>query len=194
LEGALTGVELPHLTIDTNCVIHSVQAQQYGDEVDELVRLARLGVVDLSLTTAFDVDQERAGSANRALNLQWLSERPMIDRIPQPARWGYSDWGGGSVWAPDGIDEVSAEIERLVLSAKYRAGHLDVDDPDLMGRWRRKVTDVQHLLAHHMSGNDAFVTSDEDDMVKKRDALQAATGIVIYTLPQAVQFIRSGAS
>ena len=42
-----------------------------------------------------------------------------------------------------------------------------------MDKWSRKINDVQHLSAHSMAAHDAFVTSDEDDMIKKRVALQA---------------------
>ena len=37
-----------------------------------------------------------------------------------------------------------------------------------------------------MAGNDVFVTSDGDDMVKKRERLQVEAGIVVKTPEEAV--------
>jgi hypothetical protein len=53
-----------------------------------------------------------------------------------------------------------------------------------MAALRRKVTDVQHLTAHLMAGHDAFVTSDHDDMLRKRGAIRSRTGIVVATRPR----------
>jgi hypothetical protein len=184
-------VAVLRLTIDTSLVIHSVQGQHFAAEVDELVEFARAGLVDLSLTTAFEVDQERAMPVYRAQNLDWLSQHPMIARVLQVACWDYSDWGGGSAWGADDSERVNAELEKIVLRPQYQVGSVDVSDPAYMQKWRRAVTDVQHLLAHHASGNDAFVTSDDDDMVKKKDAIRMATGIVTYGVPEAVQVVRS---
>jgi hypothetical protein len=66
------------LTLDTNCVIHAAQAQPYGPQVDELVDLARDGRVDLWITEAFSVDQERAPTDKHQRNLAWLGQRPPI--------------------------------------------------------------------------------------------------------------------
>ncbi len=49
---------------------------------------------------------------------------------------------------------------------------------------------MQHLTAHVMSGHDAFVTSDEDDMLRKRDRLREVTGIVVLDPDEAVRLAR----
>jgi hypothetical protein len=54
-----------------------------------------------------------------------------------------------------------------------------------MKKWRNKISDVQHLSAHLLAKHDAFVTSDEDDMWKKRDLLTAC-GVVIKNPAEAV--------
>jgi len=69
------------LTLDTSCVIHAVAGQQYAPDVEELARLSSQGLAELSLTTAFDDDQERAGDARRAANLHWISQRPVMGQI-----------------------------------------------------------------------------------------------------------------
>jgi hypothetical protein len=63
-----------------------------------------------------------------------------------------------------------------------------------MAKWRRKVNDVQHLTAHLIAGHYAFVTSDDDDMLKKRADLQARTGIVVVNPAEAVQMAHGQAA
>ena len=53
----------------------------------------------------------------------------------------------------------------------------------------KKMNDVHHLTAHSMVGNDVFVTSDGDDMVKKRERLLVETGIVVKTPEEAVALV-----
>jgi len=53
----------------------------------------------------------------------------MIGRIPQPARWDYSGFGG-AVWAPDDFDRINAGVEELMLPVGYRAGRLRAVDQD----------------------------------------------------------------
>lgn len=60
-----------------------------------------------------------------------------------------------------------------------------------MSRWRKRIRDVQHLESHFFHGHDVFVTSDDDDMLKKRDELRRRTGIVIENPAEAVQRIRN---
>jgi hypothetical protein len=67
---------------------------------------------------------------------------------------------------------------------------LKADDPAVMARWRRKANGVQHLVAHLIAGHDAFVTSDEDDMLKKQKEIRRRTGIVIVNPVEAVQLVR----
>jgi hypothetical protein len=50
---------------------------------------------------------------------------------------------------------------------------------------RGSLSDVQHLT-HDMSGNDAFVTSRHDGILKKPAAISAATGIVILDPAEAL--------
>jgi hypothetical protein len=81
-------------------------------------------------------------------------------------------------------------IDEILLPEAYRVGNLRPDDEALMAKWRRKANDVQHLVAHLIAGRDAFVTSDDDDMLKKRTDLRARTGIVVVDPVDAVQMAR----
>jgi hypothetical protein len=178
------------LTLDTNCVIHGAQAQPYGPQIDELVDLAQSGRVVLSTTEAFAVDQETAPADKHRRNLEWLSERTVIARVPGPCRVGYSKRGGPDVAVGDDHAAVNAALTEILLAARYQTGNLKEDDEALMARWRQKVTDVQHLTAHLMARHDAFVTSDQDDMLDKREAIRQRTGIVVVDPAEALAMAR----
>ena len=183
------------LTLDTCSVIDGAQAQGYGPQVDELVDLARDGRVSLWTTEAFEVDQERASLDKQQRNLAWLSDRSFIGRVPGPFRLGYSKLGGPDFLVDDdNIAAVDALLCEILLRERYQAANLQEDDAALMAKWRRKVTHVHHLTGHLMAGHDAFVTSDHDDMLKKRADLRARTGIVIVSPAEAVQMAHGQAA
>lgn len=159
-------------TLDTSSVIHGAQGQQYGAQVDELVDLAQSGRVGLWITTAFAVDQERAPADKHQRNLDWLAQRPLIGTVSGPWRLGYSGFDG-----PDGfVDDKGTAVDKA-LRQILRGGRPTS---------RRKITDVQHLTAHFKAGHDAFVTSDQDDMLAKRGVIQQRTGIVVVDPAEAV--------
>jgi hypothetical protein len=163
------------LTLDTSSVIHGAQGQHYAAQIDELVKLARNGQVGLWITSAFAVDQERAPADKHQRNLAWLSERPLIGSVPGPFRFDYSGLDG-----PDGApndDAIAADATLCGILLPGRAATAS----------RRKITDVHHLTAHFMAGHDAFVTSDQDDMLHKREVIRQRTGIVVVDPGEAVQ-------
>lgn len=158
-------------------------------QVDELVDLARHRRVGLWITEAFTVDQETAPADRHQPNLAWLSARPVIGRIPGPWRLGYSGLG------PDGFtDDTSAAadlaLREIILSERLQRGRLDEHDPALLARNRDKVTDVQHLTVHRMAGHDAFVTSDDHDMLRHQEPIRRRTGIVVLDPAEALQLAR----
>jgi hypothetical protein len=179
------------LTLDTSSVIHAAQAQPYGPQIDELADLARDGRVGLWITEAFTVDQETAPPDRAQRNLEWLSQRPVLGRVPGPWRLGYSGLEGPDGFANDDHATADAALRELLLPERLQPGRLDENDPPLMALNRRKVTDVQHLTAHRMAGHDAFVTSDHDDMLRKREAIRRRTGIVVVDPAEVVQMAHS---
>jgi len=176
-------------TLDTSCVIHAVSEQRYAADVEELADLCGQGRGELWLTTAFDEDQERAGGKRRAVNLRWISERPVMGRLPQPLRADYSTLDGRSILIDDRTHDACRAIEEILLPPGLRVGGLDASNSQLMDRWRKRIRDVQHLAAHFYHGHDVFVTSD-DGMLKKRDELRRRTGILINNPAEAVLHIR----
>jgi len=181
-------------TLDTSGVIHAVQAQRYGPQVDELVELGRQGRVGLWITTAFGNDQERAPADKHQRNLAWLSERPLIGTVPGGFRLNYSRLGIDTALLSEEQAATVRTIDEILLPTRYQVGNLRADDEISMAKWRRKANDVQHLTAHLIAGHDAFVTSDDDDMLKKRAELQTRAGIVVVDPLEAVQMAHSQAA
>ena len=182
---------LLRLTLDTSCVIHAVGGQRYAADVEELASLCALGWAELWLTTAFDEDQATAGDDRRAANLRWISQRQVMGQIPQPLRLDYSMLDGRSILIDDRTAAAGQAIEEILLPPGLRPGALDVSDDRLMDRFRKRIRDVQHLSSHFFHGHDVFVTSDDDDMIKKRDELRRRTGIVIDNPAEAVLRVRN---
>jgi hypothetical protein len=181
------------LTLDTSWVIHAAQGQPYAPHVDELVGLARQGRVGLWITTAFGNDQERAPADKHQRNLAWLSERPLIGTVPGGARVSYARLGVDTVILSEEQAAIARTIDEILLPG-YQAGSLREDDEVGMAKWRRKANDVQHLVAHLIARHDAFVTSDHDDLLKKRAELRARTGIVVVDPAEATQLVRGHAA
>jgi len=167
------------LTLDTGCVIHGSQAQLHRHEVDQLVGLARAGRVGLWLTTAFDYDQSRADADSHATNLQWLSERPIIGKLPGPFRFNLSQFSGSDLLSEDETAEADEQIKEILRPSYKRGGPF----PD------RKINDVHHLSAHRMAKHDAFVTTDGDDILRRRMELADRLGIEVVTLPEAIAMV-----
>ena len=182
---------MPVFTLDTSCVIHAVQQQEHAAAVERLADAARGGQVTLWLTAAFSADMTRASSEHLQANLTWLAGQPILQTAPGPFRidFDYSYLDGPDVLVSDEQALVIDAVEDIVLSSEYRVGRLRTDDQELMARWSRRINDVQHLAAHHMAGHDAFVTSDHDDIVSKREQLWERARIRVYTPDEAVQAI-----
>jgi hypothetical protein len=178
------------LTLDTSCVIHAVQKQGHAAAVENLVGAARTGRLALFLTAAFTADLSRASAANRGANLAWLAEQPILRGVPGPFRLDYSRLDGRDVLIADEQAVVITRIENIVLPHRYQVGRVNDADPDFAAKRNRKMHDVQHLAAHYMAGHDAFVTSDEDDILKKRGRLRRETAIVALSLDEAVAAFR----
>jgi predicted nucleic acid-binding protein len=165
-------------TLDTSCIIAAVGGEQGSNEIEELVELARSGKIGIVITSGFDVDQRRASNERRQANLEWLT-RAAILPVPGPFRLGMSQLGGPDVLTDDDIPAVDEAISTIVV------GMTPGEAPT------KRMQDVHHLTAHHMAKCDAFVTLDDDDMIRKRADLKAKVGIVIVTPSDAVVMARN---
>jgi hypothetical protein len=180
-------------TLDTSSIIHVAQDQLYRPEIDELVILGRSGAVRLYLTGAFELDMERAREDRLAANLEWLRGQPIV-RVPQPWRFNMSPFGDAGHGFLAGEHKGALErLEASMLPLGLQPGKFDpASEPDKQAKFRKKVADVQHLAGHLMSGNDYFVTSDEDDMLKpsKRKRIFDAAAIRIINPREAIALAR----
>jgi hypothetical protein len=163
------------LTLDTNCIIAAAQGERDGVHVDQLAELARAGRIMISVTSGFAVDQRTARPEFHQANLAYLATMPVL-RVPGPFRFDMSFLNGEDVF----IDEDTADLDK-----RLRGIILGGNVPLVASK---KMNDVHHLTAHHMAGNDVFVTSDGDDMVKKkkRERLRVEAGIIVKTPEEAV--------
>jgi hypothetical protein len=114
-----------------------------------------------------------------------------MGQIPQPLGLDSSPLDARSILIDDRMVDARKAIEEILLPPGLRVGALDPGDSQLMARWRKRIRDVQHLASHFFHGFDVFVTSDDDDMIKRRDELRRRTGIVIDTPAEAVLRIRN---
>jgi hypothetical protein len=100
-----------------------------GPHIDELVDLARQGRVGLWITEAFTVDQETAPPDKAQLNLAWLSQQPVIGRIPGPWRLGYSGLEGPDGFTDDDHAAADLALREIILPEELQRGRLDEHDP-----------------------------------------------------------------
>jgi hypothetical protein len=114
--------------------------------------------------------------------------------VPGGFRLDYSRLGIDSVLLSDEQAAIVRMLDEILLPKRYQVGNLRADDEASMAKWRRKANDVQHLTAHLIAGHDAFVTSNDDDLLKKRAELRTRTGIVVVNPVEAVQMAHGQAA
>jgi hypothetical protein len=165
-------------TLDTTCIIAAVKgesAEPAARDIEQLVEFARSGRIDIAITSGFEVDQRRASDERRRANLEWLSRAPILS-IPGPFRLGMSFLDRSDVLVEDHIPAIDEAISKIVVGVKPGDAR------------SKRMQDVHHLTAHYMAERDAFVTSDDDDMIKKRkrERLRSEVGIVVLSPSEAV--------
>jgi hypothetical protein len=84
--------------------------------------------------------------------------------------------GGPDVLTDDDTPAVDEAIAKIVLPKEMKPA----DAPT------KRLQDVHHLSTHHLAKCDAFVTLDDDDMIRKGAELKSKVGIVIVTPSDAV--------
>ena len=116
-----------------------------------------------------------ASADQRRANLDYLSRAPIV-KEPGPLRFGTDyEFFNGDVFADDETAHLDEQIFAIVLPDGVKP-----EDA------RRRMIDVHHLIAHVMAGHDAFVTLDDDDLIKKSDRLRSELGIRVMTPAQAI--------
>lgn len=122
----------------------------------------------------------RDSNANLKL-LKWLERLGLIvitdvlgenetkkvkDKIGPVGVWGHFKWDDGSVWASD--DNKYSEICEII--------------------GKNNIQDARKLEAHIRSGNDCFVTED-NDFLSKKDWLKHELGVEVITPQELVKMI-----
>lgn len=152
--------------------------------IHELFDASLVGRVKLQLSTAFERDRLRTkgdlSKIERATELGcWILGQPVEpDRIGGAIRLNVSELGGEDLICDEAVKALDKNLKSLLF--KWNSNSTEFD---------RLYSDIDHLLAHHMSNNDAFVTLDNKTIYKFR--IQLATyGIEVLTPAEAVQKLK----
>ena len=174
-------------TIDT-CVLIALQKDETEHDISsirQLFQAALNGRVCLQLTAAFERDRvrniEKAGALQRAEELlDWVSCQPVIpQRAGGAFRLDVSPLGGDDLVCDEEIAQLSDRLEALLPQPKVKRARPDV---------AHRYSDIDHLLAHHLSKADAFVTIDRDTILDFREELETL-GLTVCTPAEAVRML-----
>lgn len=138
--------------------------------LEQIVDLARDGLIRLQVTTAYERDFARWNNPEgRDARLAWLSSAPPLPRASGVFRLDVSALDGGDVFA----SEVEVELDRQ-LRAVLRPSLTARPAPpyeEAPGVAMKAFSDIDHFVAHWRSGANAFVTLDTKTILKRRQAL-----------------------
>lgn len=159
-------------TLETNCLIAVAEGEPDAVSIRALLarHAAGTAVVQLTATSAaerqpdgtqldnFSFFQEKVDAAGLG-HLEILLPIALVD-------FAYLDW---CVFASDDDDELLAKIHNVLFPSRSFE-RADAVPDNLVGaeldkadrKWRNHVLDVLALHCHIRSGNDVFVTSDEN--------------------------------
>ena len=162
-------------TLDTSIVSAADRRLSEHDliSIDRLIELGREGTVMLQLAEAYERDFSRyVGDERRQRRLDWLLQSPVVEKRASGAfRLDVSPLDGNDLLADcDVVQLDKALIDLLGVRGEPAA---------------RAYSDIDHLIAHYMSGADAFITVDSKTILRHRERL-AELGIVVLTPAEAV--------
>ena len=174
-------------TVDT-CVLIALQKDEPEHDIDsirQLFRAALTGRVCLQLTAAFERDCVRniqtTGAVQRAEDLlDWVSGQPVMpERAGGAFRLDVSTFGGDDLVCDEEMVELSDRLEALLPEPKVKRSRQDV---------AYRYSDIDHLLAHHLSKADAFVTIDRATILDFQKDLESL-GLTVCTPAEAVRML-----
>jgi len=162
-------------TIDTSVVIAADKREEEHDlpSIDRLIELGQVGTVALQLAEAYERDFSRfTDPSGRLQRLDWLARSPVAARRASGAiRLDVSALDGNDLLTDGDV----AQLDKALI--------------DLLGvrgnPLAKAYSDIDHLIAHYMSGADAFITVDSKTILRHRERL-AELGIVVLTPAEAV--------
>jgi len=162
-------------TLDTSIVSAADRRLSEHDliSIDRLIELGREGTVMLQLAEAYERDFSRhVGDERRQRRLDWLLQSPVVEKRASGAfRLDVSSLDGNDLLADGDVVQLDkALIDLLGVRGEPPA---------------KAYSDIDHLIAHYMSGADAFITVDSKTILRHRERL-AELGIVVLTPAEAV--------
>ena len=150
---------MPTATLDTNLLQEFWRNQDKAAVVEDLLKLAQSGLVDLAVTTRIYADVSRPPLADRISELPALGVR----QVGSVARLGVSYLGGGDVL---GDDRVLAEMDSIRNELK------------LLGRKNPEWADWDHVYGHYLSKRDVFLTWDRG-ILNIASQLKTKLGVIV---------------
>lgn len=152
------------LTLDTCVVLAAVNREESHDlaSIDQLFELAASGRISIQLTEAFRRDLSRTikDEATSAARRNWLAESPVM---PSPVggvfRLDVSLLGSNDMLCDKRTETLNDTLIELLGVNRSLA------DPS------KAYSDIDHLLAHAISGADILVTVDERTILNKQEEL-----------------------
>ena len=132
---------MPTATLDTNLLQELWRNQDKVAVVEDLLKLAQRGLVDLAVTTRIDADIPRRPLSDRISKLPVLG----VKRIGSVFRLDVSSLDGGDVL---GDDRVLADMDSIKHELR------------LLGKKNPEWQDWDHIYGHYSSGRDVFLTWD----------------------------------
>lgn len=138
----------------------------------------------LRLASAYDRDFERWTDAEgRVQRLEWLASVPLITSVGGVFRWDVSALDGSDVLGSASDVELGERL-RAICSPTRAPGPIPGHD-EAPGVAAKLMSDIDHLIAHRVSGADAFVTLDVSTILSRRAALQVE-GILVCAPTEAL--------
>jgi hypothetical protein len=171
----------PAYLLDTGVLI---AAQSPGDAHHEacaaLVRAGQAGLARLLAGVGVDYDLETASAARQAERLVWLSGHGItIARVSGPFTIGVSRLDSGDVLVN------SEDSERMARLSRILGTPLVEGDED---SWRRRQIDLHHASSALLVGA-GLVTTDNKHLLRRRDEIREATGLVVLAPDEAVDLL-----
>ena len=151
------------LTFDSSVIFAVIKRETYHDlsAIDQLISLAQESIISIQVTEAFrrDVSRSRVSEVI-ARQLDWLAKSPVLQgSVGGVFRLDVSLLGSNDMLCDKRTETLNNKLIEL-LGIQGKAANPS-----------RAYSDIDHLLAHALSGADMFVTVDEDTILNRQQEL-----------------------
>ena len=170
--------ETPKITLDSNCIINLLDFDsKTATSVNFLSEIIKLGLsnkVDVAITTRVEADLENDKNTERRSGMmKKINLFPVVGTV---ARLGVSRLGSGDMLG--GNERLFDELQKVIfpggLEGNNNTGNM--------------INDLDHLVGHLINKRDIFVT-DDDGILKKKNALKVSPGIVVMSPKDCLDYL-----